>query len=348
MAGRDFLFSDLHCTEEVLDAFARAQGIWEQKTDQDPSSCGCCRLGRVIKLDRTYPLVLTEDGPLRAEHTAELKKKARYLSAVGDWVALACPDGHDTPLIFSLLPRTHVLKRREMNGNEQVLAANVDRVFLMSTLSGEGVDIRHLERMLVVAHESGASAAIVLSKADEAAHLQEDLDQVRLRVGEVPVILESSRTGQGVEEVRALIPPGCTAVLLGKSGVGKSTLVNRLVGEDVLETGEVRESDGKGRHTTVSREMFLVPGGGLIIDAPGLRSIQIWDVIEGLDRAYEDVLAFADDCRFRDCTHTVEPGCGLVAAVERGELPLHRLESYRALSAEAAEARKMAEQARWR
>ena len=340
MAGRDFLFSDLHCPRVVLDAFS--------KVVQDPAGQGCCRLGRVIKLDRTFPLVLTEAGPLRAEHTAELKKKASFLSAVGDWVALACPDGQDTPLIFSLLPRTHVLKRREMNGNEQVLAANVDRVFLMSTLSGEGVDIRHLERMLVVAHESGASTAIILSKADQAAHLEEDLEQVRLRAGDVPIILESSQTGQGVEEARALMPPGSTAVLLGKSGVGKSTLVNLLVGEDVLETGEVRESDGKGRHTTVAREMLLVPGGGLIIDAPGLRSLQVWDVIEGLDRAYADVLAFAGDCRFRDCTHTVEPGCGLAAAVERGELPLHRLESYRALAAEAREAAKMAEQARWR
>jgi ribosome biogenesis GTPase len=293
---------------------------------------------RVVRVDREFPMLVTANGFERAEPAVHLVKARGTGSraVVGDWVALSHPDGHDLAIIEAILPRTTAFARKdpgEQTG-EQVLIANVDVVFCVQSLSGRGLNIRRLERELVLAWESGAQPIVILSKAD----IAEDVDYQRtLAEGSAPdveVIVESAVTGVGLEEIRERIPRGKTAVLLGGSGVGKSTLVNRLVGEELQATAEVRVSDDKGRHTTVAREIVVLPNGGIIIDTPGMRGLALWDAGDGIASAFPDIDTLASHCRFRDCTHESEPGCAVIAAVEAGLLPARRLESYRQLQAE--------------
>ena len=294
--------------------------------------------GRVSRVDREFPLVATEAGAVRAEPAVHLVKTRGVGSraVVGDWVALSHPEGHDLAIIEAILPRATAFARKDPAETtvEQVLIANVDVVFVVQSLSGRGLNVRRLERELVLAWESGATPIVILSKADVA----EDVDYQRNLASEsapnVEIIVESAVTGLGLDEIRDRIGVGVTAALLGGSGVGKSTLVNRLMGTDAQETRAVRESDDKGRHTTVAREMVLLPGGGVLIDTPGMRGIALWDASDGIASAFPDVDVLAEKCRFRDCTHVSEPGCAVTAAVESGTLPLRRLESYRFLQAE--------------
>ena len=293
---------------------------------------------RVVRVDREFPMVATAEGLMRAEPAVHLVKMRGTGSraVVGDWVALSRPESHDLAIIEAILPRTTAFARKDPGEatGEQVLIANIDVVFVVQSLSGRGLNVRRLERELVLAWESGAEPVVVLSKADVA----EDTDYQRKLAEEstleVEVIVESAITGLGLEDVRAHIPRGKTAALLGGSGVGKSTLVNRLVGEELLATAHVRERDDKGRHTTVARELVLLPGGGVIIDTPGMRGLALWDAEDGIASAFPDIDALSERCRFRDCTHTSEPGCAVIAAVGAGLLPARRLESYRALQAE--------------
>lgn len=291
--------------------------------------------GRVVRVDRGFPLIATGTQFVRAEHATELIKTATSLAVVGDWVALAPARGHEMAIIEDILPRTGSFSRSDPGEQTgmQTLAANIDVVFVVQSLSGRSVNVRRLEREMALVWGSGATPVIVLTKSD----LVDDLDAILADVAEaapgVDVIVESAVTGEGVEDIRARIPRGTTAVLLGGSGVGKSTLVNRLVGTEIQETGEVRAVDDKGRHTTVAREMVFLPDGGIIIDTPGMRGLALWDS-EGLSSAFPDIMGFAAHCKFRDCTHTDEPGCAVLAAVESGDLPARRLESYRDLVGE--------------
>jgi len=215
------------------------------------------------------------------------------------------------------------------------VAANVDVVFLVSGLDHD-FNVRRIERYLLAALEGGASPVVVLNKAD----LDRNIDEVREALGpvagQVPVALVSARTGQGLDALRAHIGVGRTAAFLGSSGVGKSTLINRLIGRDVQRTADVRESDSKGRHTTTHRELVVLPGGGLLIDTPGMRELQLWDVSSGLDEAFDDVTAIGVDCRFRDCTHDTEPHCAVKAAVDEGRLSAERLANYQRLRREVS------------
>jgi ribosome biogenesis GTPase len=291
---------------------------------------------RVIGADRLGWTVVGADGePRHARAAGQLRYRARrgegLLPVVGDWVGTRDREGK--PVIHVVLPRATVFSRRQSRtGEEQVLVANIDYCLVMAALPNE-LNPRRLERYLAMAWEGGAQPVVVLNKAD----LVDDVGEAVARVEAVspgtPVHAVSARTGGGIDELRGYFPPDNTVALLGSSGVGKSTLVNILLGREQQAVGEVR-ADGKGRHITTGRELFAVPGGGLIADTPGLRTVLLWESADGVADAFEDVLDLAEHCRFSDCRHVDEPGCAVVAAVEDGRLPAERLAAYRKLQAE--------------
>ena len=255
-------------------------------------------------------------------------KGAYSRAVIGDFVDVSTPEGHDKGIIEDIEPRSREFVRKDPTERAlpQVLAANFDRVLVAQPLAD--VNLKRLERELVLAHETGAAVTVVLTKAD-LAESERQVDAVRDAVaaiaGDVGVLVVSSADPESVEAVRALICADTTAVLIGKSGVGKSSLVNLLVGEELLETGDVREGDGKGRHTTVSREIVDLPGGGRIVDMPGVRGLGLWDAEAGIGAAFPDIEDAATRCRFRDCRHEDEPGCAVRAAVEAGEMTMGEL-----------------------
>jgi ribosome biogenesis GTPase len=250
--------------------------------------------------------------------------------AVGDWVGLS--DG----LIRAVVPRRSAIVRNAagLTTTAQTLAANVDVAFVVSSL-GPDLEPRRIERYLVTIWESGATPEIVLTKSDRLDDPWPLVAEVEAVALGVPVHVVSALTGDGCDALRARIEDATTAVLIGSSGVGKSTLVNRWLGEDVMTTTETRDDDDEGRHTTTHRQLLVLPGGGLVIDTPGLRELQLWDVgAAGLDATFADVEELAADCRFGDCTHNHEPDCAVLAAVESGELAGDRLHSWRKLQRE--------------
>ena len=307
--------------------------------------------GQVVKLDRGYPLVKCVDGRLvRCEHATSLVKGEKLRAVIGDFVEVNAPEGHDKGIIEAICPRERAFVRKDPTERAvpQVLAANFDCVIVAQPLAE--VNLRRLERELVLAYETGAAVTVVLTKADLAeseAQVEEVAARVRALAGpEVRTLVVSDGNAESVEAVRALMPENTTTVLIGKSGVGKSSLVNMLVGEDVQETGSVREGDGKGRHTTVSREMVAVPGGGYVVDMPGVRGLGLWDADAGIGAAFADIEQAAENCRFRDCKHENEPGCAVRAAVEAGDIAPERFASYQALKRETATLRTRREEAR--
>lgn len=309
------------------------------------------RAGTVVKLDRGFPLVRCEDGALvRCEHAAALAKGGRTRAVVGDEVVVSLPEGHDKGLIQSIGERRTSFVRRDPaeRTSQQVLAANFDLVIIAEPLAQ--LNRNRLERELVLAHQTGADVAVVLTKAD----LAQGADQVTaVRAGvealagrAVAVRVISVGDDASVQAVRELVGPGKTAILIGKSGVGKSSLVNVLAGRLAQEVGDVRERDGKGRHTTVDRVMVDLPGGGCIVDMPGVRGLGLWEAEEGLGAAFSDIEALSRKCRFRDCVHGDEPGCAVRAALESGELAQERFDSYQTLASELESMRQRRDEAR--
>jgi ribosome biogenesis GTPase len=287
--------------------------------------------------------VLTAEGEERARISGRMRHEAASpadLPVVGDWVALDTARRSGAQ-IHAVLPRRSKISRRAAqdtesgSSREQVVAANVDVVFVVCSLADE-LDSRLLERYLTLAWESGARPVILLTKAD----LESDPEAVAETAsdigGEVPVHAVSVRSGLGLDVVRSHLALGVTGALLGPSGVGKSTLVNTLVGEELLATGELRE-DGTGRHTTTRRQLVSLPGGGLIVDNPGIRELYLWIADEGLEEAFPEIADLAAQCRFSDCSHETEPGCAIRAALADGRLAQNRWQSYRALQRELGE-----------
>ena len=294
--------------------------------------------GRVIVHQRGPYRIVTDEGEMPAEMSGRFVRDAEMggFPAAGDWVAVSIRLPERAATIHHVLPRRTAFVRKAAGRGRvaQVVAANVDIAFLALSLNDD-LNIRRLERYLAAAHESGARPQIVLTKAD----LSDEAEAIRADVAAVtgvPVHLVSARAGIGLEALHGALGPGETAVLLGSSGVGKSTLVNALVGEERMATRAIREDDAKGRHTTTHREIVLLPGGGLLLDTPGMRELALWDADEGVSATFEDVEALESACRFSDCKHTSEPGCAVRAAIEAGELDRARWQNYQKLKGELA------------
>ena len=271
----------------------------------------------------------------RMRHDA---RSRRDLPAVGDWVAIRRASRGHRATIHVVLPRKSVFSRKVagLETVEQIVAANVDTAFLVAGLDRD-FNLRRLERYLAMTRSSGARPVIVLNKSDIASDLELQRSAVQAMATGVPVHAISSKLGQHLDELHPYLQRGHTVALLGSSGVGKSTLINRLLGVERQRTSEVREKDQRGRHTTTHRELVPLPGGALLIDTPGMRELQLWDAEEGVAETFEDIHELAQDCFFRDCRHETEPRCAVKAAVEAGRLSPGRLENYHKLQRELSQ-----------
>lgn len=314
------------------EACAQAFEAWASKADVEPARV-------VIGFNYLYR-VRVESGEVEATVAGRLKHHATSgseLPAVGDWVVLRRRPDDDRGTVVAVLPRRSWFSRK-LAGNvtdEQVVAANVDVIFIVMGLDGD-FSVRRLERYLLLARDSGSVPVILLTKPDICADVAARVADVVALAGDVPVHVLSPKLNQGVEQVAAYLTPGRTGALLGSSGVGKSTIINRLIGEDVQKTRDVREYDSTGRHTTSNRELIVLPSGGLIIDTPGMRELQLWDVGEAVRQTFDDVEGLAAGCHFTNCRHRDEPRCAVKAAVTDGTLTPGRLESYHKLQDELA------------
>ena len=301
--------------------------------------------GRVARVSRGFSLVFTGGQAVLAASDST-RTRAEMAPATGDYVVVAdgsdgpeADGSHDAdPYILDIAPRTTALARRASGRipEPQVLAANLDSVFVMHGLD-RPTNLRRIERQLVVSWDSGATPVVVLTKSDQVTdrdELKRTIDSVAEAAPGVSVIAVSTVTGEGMDEVEARVPEGSTVALMGLSGIGKSTLVNLLSGGQVQRTGEVRAADQRGRHTTVTRDLIPIPGRGHIIDTPGIREIGLWQAYDGMARAFPELAEAAAQCRFADCGHEAEPGCGVRDGLASGAIAERRFDHWRELMAE--------------
>lgn len=293
--------------------------------------------GRIIAQHRDRYALASAGGELTGEISGRLAREAPpggYPTA-GDWVAFRAGGVGGPAVIEQVLPRTSAFQRTAPGGHLQVIAANMETAFLVASLDAD-LNPRRLERYLAAALSSGARPVILLTKADLLPDAHDRAADIQAMAGEAPVIVLSAKTGAGLGALAPYLQPGRTAVMVGSSGAGKSTLANALLGATRMAVGEIRQADDKGRHTTSHRELLLLPGGGLLLDTPGLRELALWDGQDGVIAAFEDVEVLAAECRFRDCGHTNEPGCAVRAALANGALGADRWQGFQKLRRETA------------
>ncbi len=297
---------------------------------------------RITQEHRNGYLAYSRHGEFRAELAGSFRHRAGSRSrserpAVGDWVALQFHDNGNQTMIHGVLPRASAFSRKVagVRSEEQVVAANIDTVFIVAGLDGN-FNPRRIERALILAWESGAQPVVVLNKCDLSDALDAQVAEMRNVALGVPVLTASATEGSGLEALTAYAGPGKTVALIGSSGVGKSSITNRLAGMNVQKVEYVSESVGKGRHTTTRRELISLPSGGAIIDTPGMRELQLWDGDQGIGETFDDVEELAAQCRFRDCDHRDEPGCAVAHALADGRLDAGRFGNYRKMQREIA------------
>lgn len=287
---------------------------------------------RISRVQRERYWIYCSAGELKAEIPGKFRFKAVSVSdfpVVGDWVTAKIRPEDDLAIIESVLPRFSKFSRKVAwhKTDEQVLAANVDIIFIVNGLDND-YNVRRIERYLALVRESNAEPVIVLNKTDMCSDVQEKIEEVRSVSSGVNLLTLSALNHEGIEEIKKYIKKGTTAAFIGSSGVGKSTIINCLLGREKQKVGAVRESDSHGRHITTSRELIMLPGAGNVIDNPGLREIQIWAEESNLDEAFDDIKALAINCKYKDCSHTNEPGCAVRYAMETGGLDDKRFQSY--------------------
>ena len=307
---------------------------WDNYQKLHDTDLGSGFVGRVRRVDRGEVDVASEMGEIRALSDSQ-RTSADIAPATGDWVEIL-EDPDMGFIVERILPRYSAIVRRDPAEFEQaqVMVSNVDLVGIVSS-ADRPINIARIERFLVLAENSQAQAVLILTKRDLG--IPEEWDRAIDGFPEIPSIETSALEGDGIAKIQELISPDRTLVLLGESGSGKSSLVNLLMGEEVLETSEVRVRDRKGRHTTVARELLTIPTGGSLIDTPGIRGVGLWDAEEAVERVFTKISSEAKQCRFKDCSHTAEPGCSVIDAVESGRIDQNKLSRYLRLKEELQE-----------
>lgn len=296
-------------------------------------------VARVLSQEKGLYRIVTEKGEKPAEISGKFRYNTQILSdfpAVGDFVMMDWNEQGDNGIIRYILPRKSSFIRKAAGNaqNEQVVAANIDTIFLCMSLNND-FNLRRLERYLSIGWDSGATPVIVLTKSDLCENLEDKLLEIASVAIGVELLVTTATEKDGYKELEPFLEKGKTVAFIGSSGVGKSTLINCLLGKERLDTNGLRNDD-KGRHTTTRRELFMLPSGGLVIDTPGMREFGMWDNQEGIDRTFSDIEELAEQCRFRNCTHLGEPGCAVQRALKQGKLTIERWQSYRKLKAESA------------
>jgi ribosome biogenesis GTPase len=294
--------------------------------------------GRITIQHKDRYMLFTERGEVSGKVSGKFRFVVSGLHdfpAVGDWVVFGIDPGDQSAVIHHVLERRSKFSRKVAGDrpDEQVIAANIDIIFLVMGLD-ENYNLRRLERHLTVASESGARTVILLNKSDLCTHLEECTQEVLSIAHGVDVVVMSALHKETVLPISSLLTPGMTGVLLGSSGVGKSTIINVLLNKEQVKVQKVRISDSHGRHTTAHRELLMLPNGSMIIDTPGLRELQLWNGEEGLQESFDDIEELAANCRFRDCMHETEPGCAVLSAVEQGTIEHERYASFQKLQHE--------------